>query len=79
LLPPVASLSKPGRRLDAKDAFLIADIVFALLLLGVASLPARALPSPRLAAVVVTRRVDLALVGAATLVVAAVAALLTRS
>jgi hypothetical protein len=81
LLPPAgalaASLSTTGHRFDTKDAFLIADVVFAILLLGLASLPARTLANARLAAVVVPRRVELALVGAATLAIAVVAALLS--
>jgi hypothetical protein len=81
LLPPAgalaASLAKPAGGFDAKDALLIADVVFAFLLLSLASLPARTLANARLAAVVVPRRVELALVGGATLVVAVVAALLS--
>jgi hypothetical protein len=71
------SLVKPGHGFDARDAFLIADLVFGLALLGVASLPGRVLANLGLAAAVETRRVELALVGAATVAVAAVAALVT--
>jgi hypothetical protein len=74
LLPSVPSLSEPARGFGARDAFLLADVLFGLILLGLASLPPRALASPRLAAVVATRRMELAVAGAATIVVAVVTA-----
>jgi hypothetical protein len=71
-----ASFAKPGRAFGAGDALLLADVLFAVALLALAALPATALAHVRLAAVVETRRTELAVAGAATLVVAVVAKLL---
>ena len=74
-----ASFAKTGRRFDATRALLLADALFAIVLLGLAALPPRALASPRLAVLVETRRAELALAGVATLAVAVLAALVTGS
>jgi hypothetical protein len=74
-----AQFAKPGRAFGAGDVLLLADVLFAVVLLGLAALPARTLAHVRLAAVVEPRRTELALAGAATLVVAVVVKLLTAS
>jgi hypothetical protein len=71
-----ASFSKAGGGFDARDALLLADVLFAAALLALAALPARALAHVRLGAVAEAHRTELALAGAATLAVAALAKLL---
>ena len=55
---------------DARRVLLLAAAALAILLLGLASLPRAALVEPRLAVLVETRRSELALAGATTLLVA---------
>jgi hypothetical protein len=74
-----ASFAKPSRAFGAGEALLLADALVAVALLTLAALPARTLAHVRLAAVVEPRRTELALAGAATLVVAVVAKLLSGS
>ena len=74
-----ASFAKPGRAFGAGEVLLLADVLFAAALLTLAALPARTLAHMRLGAVVEPRRTELALAGAATLVVAVVAKLLAGS
>jgi hypothetical protein len=68
-----AQFSKSARRFDLARMFLLAAAAAAIVLLGLAALPASALADPRLAAVVEHRRVELALAGAGTLLGAVVA------
>jgi len=56
--------------LDARRVLLLAAAALAILLLGLASLPSAVLVEPRLAALVATRRGELALAGTATLLTA---------
>jgi hypothetical protein len=74
-----AGFVKSGRGFDARRALLLADALFAIVLLGLAALPPRALADPRLAALVETRRLELALAGVATLAVAVLAAFVSGS
>ena len=74
-----AGFTNGGPRVDAARALLLADALFAIVLLGLAALPARALTNPRLSTLVETRRMELALAGGATLGVALVAAFVTGS
>jgi hypothetical protein len=74
-----ASFVKPGRAFGVGEALLLVDALFGAALLALAALPARALAHVRLAAAVEPRRTELALAGAATLVVALVAKLVTGS
>jgi hypothetical protein len=69
-----------GKVADGRDlthAFLVAAAALAILLLGLAALPEAALAEPRLAAVVETRRIELALAGASTLLSAVLVYLAT--
>lgn len=62
--------AKSPAGLDATHVMLIAAAALAILLLGLAALPPAALAEPWLAALVETRRIELALLGATTLLVA---------
>ena len=74
-----ARFEKTGRGFDAGRALLLADALFAIVLLGLAALPPRALANRRVAALVETRRIELALAGVATLAVAVLAQLVSGS
>jgi hypothetical protein len=68
-----AQFSKPARGFDAARALLLAAAGTAIVLLGLAALPATALAGPRLARLVDERRTDLALAGAGVLLGAVLA------
>jgi hypothetical protein len=62
---------------DGSRALLLAGAILAIFLLGLATLPVTALGEPRLAALVETRRIELALAGTTTLFAAVLAYLIT--
>jgi hypothetical protein len=72
-----AEFSKPARDSDLKRLFLFAAAGLAILLLGLAVLPATAVSDPRLGMFVERRRIELAFAGAGTLLGALLAYLAT--
>ena len=72
-----AEFAKPASGSDLKRLFLFAACGLAIVLLGLAVLPATAMANPRLAMLVERRRIDLALAGAGTLFGALLAYLVT--
>jgi hypothetical protein len=62
--------TRTAKGFDASRALLLVAAVLAIVLLGLAALPEGVLTEPRLAILVETRRVELALAGATTLLVA---------
>jgi hypothetical protein len=72
-----AEFAKPASGSDLKRLFLFAACGLAIVLLGLAVLPATAVANPRLAMLVERRRIDLALAGAGTLFGALLAYLVT--
>ena len=74
-----AEFSKPARDSDLKRLFLFAAAGLAILLLGLAVLPATAMSDPRLGMFVERRRIELALAGTGTLLGALLSYLVTGS
>jgi hypothetical protein len=72
-----AQFGKSAGGVDPTHAFLVAAAAIAILLLGLAALPDAALAEPRLAVLVGTRRIELALAGATTLLTAVLVYLAT--
>jgi hypothetical protein len=72
-----AEFAKPASSSDLKRLFLFAACGLAIVLLGLAVLPATAVANPRLGMLVERRRIELALAGAGTLLGALVSYLVT--